>query len=43
MQRQDIRWKQRLANYTKALSQLEKFIAKGELNELESTGSGVPF
>ncbi|MDD2734920.1 MAG: nucleotidyltransferase substrate binding protein [Desulfuromonadaceae bacterium] len=35
---QDIRWKQRLANYTKALAQLKKFIDKGELNELEEQG-----
>lgn len=34
----DIRWKQRLANYTKALSRLKKFIEKGELNELEELG-----
>ena len=35
---QDIRWKQRLANFNKALSQLKKFIEKGELNELEEQG-----
>lgn len=34
----DIRWQQRLANYKKALSQLTKFVAKGELNELEEQG-----
>lgn len=35
----DIRWHQRFANFTKALSQLEKFIEKGEtLNELEEQG-----
>jgi nucleotidyltransferase substrate binding protein (TIGR01987 family) len=35
----DIRWHQRFANFTKALSQLEKFIEKGEtLNELEELG-----
>ena len=34
----DIRWIQRLNNYKKALSQLEKFIAKGTLNELEEQG-----
>ncbi|CAM2785709.1 nucleotidyltransferase substrate binding protein, HI0074 family [Flavobacterium succinicans] len=34
----DIRWKQRLANYQKALGQLQKFIAKGDLNELEEQG-----
>jgi nucleotidyltransferase substrate binding protein (TIGR01987 family) len=35
---QDIRWIQRLNNYHKALNQLRKFIAKGELNELEEQG-----
>ena len=35
---QDIRWKQRFANYTKALSQLTKFIQQGKLNELEEQG-----
>ncbi len=35
---QDIRWIQRLNNYQKALNQLGKFIAKGELNELEELG-----
>ncbi len=34
----DIRWIQRLNHFTKALRQLEKFIAKGELNELEEQG-----
>lgn len=34
----DIRWKQRFANYQKALSQLKKFIDKGELSELEEQG-----
>ena len=34
----DIRWKQRLANYKKALAQLTKFIDKGNLNELEEQG-----
>ncbi len=35
----DIRWKQRFSNFSKALSQLEKFIRKGaELNELEMQG-----
>ena len=34
----DIRWIQRFANYKKALSQLEKFISKGKLNELEEQG-----
>ncbi len=35
---QDIRWKQRFANYNTALSQLTKFINKGALNELEQQG-----
>jgi nucleotidyltransferase substrate binding protein (TIGR01987 family) len=35
---QDIRWKQRFANYTKAFNQLQKFIDKGTLNELEEQG-----
>jgi nucleotidyltransferase substrate binding protein (TIGR01987 family) len=35
---QDIRWKQRLSNYNKALGQLEKFIQKKDLNELEEQG-----
>ena len=34
----DIRWKQRLDNYSKAFAQLSKFIAKGDLNELEQQG-----
>lgn len=34
----DIRWKQRFANYEKALSQLQKFIDKENLNELEEQG-----
>lgn len=34
----DIRWKQRLENFNKALHQLSKFIEKGELNELEEQG-----
>ena len=39
MNTQDIRWKQRFSNYIKALSQLEKFIDKGEdLNKLEEQG-----
>jgi nucleotidyltransferase substrate binding protein (TIGR01987 family) len=35
---EDIRWLQRFANYRKALGQLEKFILKGELSELEEQG-----
>lgn len=38
MENQDIRWKQRFSNYQKAFSQLEKFIEKGDLNELEEQG-----
>ena len=34
----DIRWQQRFDNYQKALTQLTKFIDKGELNELEEQG-----
>lgn len=35
----DIRWHQRLTNFKKALSQLKKFIDKGDkLNELEEQG-----
>ena len=34
----DIRWQQRFANYNKALAQLQKFIDKGELNDLEEQG-----
>jgi nucleotidyltransferase substrate binding protein (TIGR01987 family) len=35
---EDIRWKQRFENYLKALGQLQKFIEKGNLNELEEQG-----
>ena len=35
---QDVRWIQRFNHFTKALSQLRKFIQKGELNELEEQG-----
>ncbi len=38
MSPQDIRWMQRLEHFRKALSQLTKFIEKGELNELEEQG-----
>ncbi len=34
----DVRWKQRFHSYKKALTQLTKFIDKGELNELEEQG-----
>lgn len=32
---EDIRWKQRLDNYSKVLRQLTRFVEKGELNEFE--------
>ena len=35
---EDIRWKQRFSNFNKALGQLQKFIDKGELSELEEQG-----
>ncbi len=35
---QDIRWQQRFTNFAKAFRQLEKFIMKGQLNELEEQG-----
>lgn len=35
---EDIRWKQRFGNYLKALGQLQKFIVKDNLNELEEQG-----
>ena len=38
MTTQDIRWIQRLSHFSKALSQLTKFIEKGALNELEKQG-----
>jgi len=34
----DIRWEQRYSNYCKALSQLTKFIDKGDLSDLEEQG-----
>lgn len=34
----DIRWEQRFSNYRKAISQLQKFIAKEKLSELEKQG-----
>lgn len=36
--KEDIRWKQRFSNFNKALIQLQKFIDKGELSELEAQG-----
>jgi len=38
MMNQDIRWKQRFSNFNKALNQLQKFIDKGKLSELEEQG-----
>jgi nucleotidyltransferase substrate binding protein (TIGR01987 family) len=39
MENIDIRWRQRFNNFTKALSQLQKFIEKGkDLNKLEEQG-----
>jgi nucleotidyltransferase substrate binding protein (TIGR01987 family) len=39
MNKQDVRWKQRFQNYSKAIHQLKKFIEKGSgLNELEEQG-----
>jgi nucleotidyltransferase substrate binding protein (TIGR01987 family) len=39
MENKDIRWKQRFNNFTRAFSQLKKFVDKGEeLNELEEQG-----
>lgn len=38
MTTQDIRWVQRLNNFSKALNQLTRFIQKGTLNELEEQG-----
>jgi len=35
---EDVRWKQRFTNYVKALAQLQKFIDKKDLNELEDQG-----
>ena len=38
MEQHDIRWEQRFSNYKKALNQLQKFIDKGALSELEEQG-----
>jgi nucleotidyltransferase substrate binding protein (TIGR01987 family) len=35
---EDIRWEQRFSNYRKALNQLDKFIEKGQLSDLEKQG-----
>jgi len=34
----DIRWRQRFGNFQKAFAQLEKFLVKAELSELEEQG-----
>lgn len=34
-----VRWEQRFANFKKTLSQLKKFVDKGQLNELEEQGA----
>ena len=36
--KKDVRWIQRLHNFSKAFDQLTKFIEKGDLNELELQG-----
>jgi len=38
MTAKDIRWIQRFNHYSKALSQLTKFVEKGKLNEFEKQG-----
>lgn len=38
MTEKDIRWRQCFSNYKKALAQLQKFIDKNDLNELEEQG-----
>jgi nucleotidyltransferase substrate binding protein (TIGR01987 family) len=38
MPNKNVRWKQRFSNFNKALAQLQKFIDKGDLNELEEQG-----
>lgn len=35
---QDIRWQQRFANFNKAFSQLERFVGRSDLNEMEEQG-----
>jgi nucleotidyltransferase substrate binding protein (TIGR01987 family) len=35
----DVRWEQRFVNFKKALSQLKKFVDKGQLSELEEQGA----
>ena len=38
MENKDIRWQQRFVNFKKAIQQLDKFIVKGDLNDLEKQG-----
>lgn len=38
LENKDIRWEQRFSNFRKALSQLKKFVDKGELSMLEEQG-----
>jgi nucleotidyltransferase substrate binding protein (TIGR01987 family) len=38
MVKNDIRWEQRFSNYRKALAQMQKFIDKGDLSDLEKQG-----
>lgn len=38
MESQNVRWIQRFQNYSKALSQLEEFLEKGNLNKFEEQG-----
>ena len=35
---QDIRWQQRFSNYQKAFAQLERFLVKSQLSDLEEQG-----
>lgn len=35
---EDVRWKQRFVNFQKALSQMKKFVDKGNLSDLEEQG-----
>ena len=37
-QKKDLRWEQRFNNYKKALAQLQKFVDKGDLSDLEEQG-----
>lgn len=37
-EKKDIRWQQRFSNYNKALHQLQRFVLKEDLNEMEIQG-----